>query len=146
MPLNLNSDAVSLIALIVSLLAFLIAFLQVLQQYASTAYEYRKCSARTMGGWATQTKRIFVPSEIRFEITYVVPHIEVLELREGMSFFVCKMTWSTLAHSSKGEYWLAVLRQDWRDNYLIENTTPGFTPYDSHIFLKLSEDFRTHEY
>ena len=77
MPLHLNSDSISLVALIVSLLAFIIAILQVAQQYASTASEYRKCSARTMGGWATRTKRKFVFSELRFEITYVVPHIEL---------------------------------------------------------------------
>ena len=92
MSVHLNSDEVALLALIVSLVALLIAFLQVIQQYAATAYDYRRCSVRTMGGWAKHTKRLFVPSEIRFEITYVVPHIEVLELREGMSLFVCKMT------------------------------------------------------
>ena len=25
--------------------------------------------------WAKYTKRVFIPSEIRFEITFVVPHI-----------------------------------------------------------------------
>ena len=77
MSIHLNSDSISLVALIVSLLALLIALLQVAQQYASTAYDYRKCSARTMGGWATRTKRRFIPSQLRFEITYVVPHIEL---------------------------------------------------------------------
>ena len=77
MSLHLNSDAVALIALIVSLVALLIALLQVVQQYAATAYDYRRCSARTMGGWSKYTKRVFVPSEIRFEITFAVPHIEL---------------------------------------------------------------------
>ena len=77
MTLYLNSDAVALLALIVSLVALLIGFLQVVQQYAATAYDYRRCSARTMGGWSKHTKRLFVPSEIRFEITFAVPHIGV---------------------------------------------------------------------
>ena len=85
MSLHLNSDSISLVALIVSLLALLIALLQVAQQYASTAYDYRKCSARTMGGWATRTKRKLVLSELRFEITYDVPHIELNQ--HWMSFF-----------------------------------------------------------
>ena len=75
MSIQLNSDAVALIALIVSLVALLVAFLQVIQQYAATAYDYRRCSRRTMGGWAKYTRRLFVPSEIRFEITFAVPHI-----------------------------------------------------------------------
>ena len=78
MSLHLNSDAVALIALIVSLVALLIALLQVVQQYAATAYDYRRCSARTMGGWSKYTKRVFIPSEIRFEITFAVPHIDIV--------------------------------------------------------------------
>ena len=68
-------DTVSLIALIVALIALLVAFLQVIQQYASTAYDYRRCSARTMGGWAKHTRRRFIWSEVRFEITFSVPHL-----------------------------------------------------------------------
>ena len=78
MSVHLNSDAVALLALIVSLIALLIALLQVAQQYAATAYDYRRCSVRTMGGWAKHTKRLFVLSELRFEITYTVPHIDAL--------------------------------------------------------------------
>ena len=83
MSIHLNPDSISLVALIVSLLALLIALLQVAQQYVSTAYDYRKCSARTMGGWSKYTKRVFVPSEIRFEITFAVPHIELDIFSEG---------------------------------------------------------------
>lgn len=75
MSFHLNSDAVALLALLVSLVALLIALLQVIQQHAATAYDYRRCSSRTMGGWANHTKRLFVLSEIRFEITFIVPHI-----------------------------------------------------------------------
>ena len=82
MAFHLDSDAVSLIALIVPLVALLIAFLQVIQQYAATASDYRRCSARTMGGWAKYTKRVFIPSEVRFEITFSVPHIKLGELAE----------------------------------------------------------------
>ena len=77
MSFHLDSDAVSLIALVVSLVALVIAFLQVIQQYVATASNYRRCSARTMGGWAKHTKRLFVLSEIRFEITFAVPHITI---------------------------------------------------------------------
>ena len=49
-------DTISLIALLIALIALIVAFLQVLQQYASTAYDYRRCSARTMGGWAKYTR------------------------------------------------------------------------------------------
>ena len=70
-------DPVSLIALIVALIALLVAFLQVIQQYASTAYDYRRCSARTIEGWAKHTRRRFIWSEVRFEITFLVPHLEV---------------------------------------------------------------------
>ena len=79
--MTLNSDAVALLALIVSLVALLIAFLQVVQQYAATAYDYRRCSARTMGGWSKYTNRVFVLGEIRFEITFAVPHIELNTLK-----------------------------------------------------------------
>ena len=75
MTFHLNSDAVALLALIVSLIALFIALLQVVQQYAATAYDYSRCSARVMGGWAKHTKRRFVLNEIRFEITFAVPHI-----------------------------------------------------------------------
>ena len=78
MSFHLNSDAVALLALIVSFVALLIALLQVIQQYAATAYDYRRYSARTMGGWAKHTKRLFVLSEVRFEITFAVPHIEIV--------------------------------------------------------------------
>ena len=75
MAFHLDSDAVSLVALIVALIALLIAFLQVIQQYAATGSDYRRCSARTMGGWAKHTKRVFVLGEIRYEIVYAVPHL-----------------------------------------------------------------------
>ena len=32
-----------------------------------------------MGGWAKHTKRLFILSEIRFEIIYTVPHIDALQ-------------------------------------------------------------------
>ena len=80
MSFHLDSDAVSLIALIVSLVALLIAFLQVIQQYVATASDYRRSSARTMGGWAKHMKRIFVLSEIRFEISFAIPHIDTRHL------------------------------------------------------------------
>ena len=85
MSFHLDSDAVSLIALVVSLVALVIAFLQVIQQYVATASDYRRCSVRTMGGWAKHTKRVFIPSEVRFEITFAVPHIERFDLDSNLS-------------------------------------------------------------
>lgn len=77
MSFHLDPDEVSVIALVVSLVALLVALLQVIQQYAATAYDFRRCSARTMGGWGKHTKRTFVPTEIRFETTFAVPHINL---------------------------------------------------------------------
>ena len=70
-------DPVSLIALFVALIALLVALLQVLQQYASTAYDYRRCSSRTMGGWARYTSLKFILREVRFDVTFLVPHLEL---------------------------------------------------------------------
>ena len=99
MSLHLNSDAVALLALIVSLVALLVALFQVIQQYAATAYDYRRCSARTMGGWAKHTKRVFVLSEIRYEIVFAVPHI---------SSFLHYITGETLS-SMAGEHFADLL-------------------------------------
>ena len=98
----MNSDAVALLALIVSLVALLIALLQVAQQYAATAYDYRRCSARTMGGWSKHTKRVFIPSEIRFEITFAVPHIDIELFDKGNKVPTCcnVISWTGFSSSA----------------------------------------------
>ncbi|KZT35782.1 hypothetical protein SISSUDRAFT_990080 [Sistotremastrum suecicum HHB10207 ss-3] len=68
-------DAVSATALVVSFIAFLVAIMQVTQQYAATAYDYRKCSKKTIGAWAKHTHRKWIWSEVRFEITFSTPRI-----------------------------------------------------------------------
>jgi len=71
------------VALVISLVALLITSIQAIQQYAATAYGYRNCTRRTIGGWATQTKRRFIWSEIRYEITYVAPRLSVIPRQTG---------------------------------------------------------------
>jgi hypothetical protein len=70
-------DPTSLVALIVSFVALVIALFQVVQQYAATAYDYRRCSPRTIGQWASRTRRKFIWNEVRFEITFSTPRISV---------------------------------------------------------------------
>lgn len=68
-------DQVGTAALAVSFVAFIIAILQVTQQYAATAYDYRRCSRKTIGEWARNTRRRWIWSEVRFEITFSAPRI-----------------------------------------------------------------------
>lgn len=75
--MSTTTDPLTVIAFVVSLAAFVAASLQVIQQYAATAYHYNRCSRRTIGGWAKHTKRRFIWAEVRFEITYSVPHISL---------------------------------------------------------------------
>ena len=77
MTFHPNSDILALLALVVSLIALFVTLLQVVQQYAATAYDYRRCSERSMGGWVKHTKRNFILKEIRFETTFAVPHISL---------------------------------------------------------------------
>lgn len=76
-----SPDPISLVALIVSLVALTLTLLQVAQQYVSTSYDYRHCSARTVGGWHKRSRRRFVWSELRFEVYFATPiiHIGVLD-------------------------------------------------------------------
>ncbi|KZS91510.1 hypothetical protein SISNIDRAFT_487480 [Sistotremastrum niveocremeum HHB9708] len=75
------ADPVAIVALVVSLVALIVALFQVAQQYAATAYDYRKCSPQTIGGWASRTCRKF-RKELRIEIMYSAPHIELSKFRE----------------------------------------------------------------
>ncbi|TRM69435.1 hypothetical protein BD626DRAFT_474034 [Schizophyllum amplum] len=75
-------DATALAALIVSLVALVVTLLQVVQQYASTAYDYRRCSKRVLGQWAQRTRRHFIFSEVRFEVTFSTPHLSIFFPRD----------------------------------------------------------------
>ncbi|KDR67081.1 hypothetical protein GALMADRAFT_161722 [Galerina marginata CBS 339.88] len=72
-----SPDAVSLVALIVSLVALVLTLLQVAQQYIATASDYRHCSERTVGGWHRRSRRRFLWSELRFEVHFATPIIQV---------------------------------------------------------------------
>ncbi|KZS92735.1 hypothetical protein SISNIDRAFT_455341 [Sistotremastrum niveocremeum HHB9708] len=71
------TDVVGATALVVSFVAFLVAILQVVQQYAATAYDYRRCSQHTIGSWARHTHRRWIWSEVRFEIMFATPRISL---------------------------------------------------------------------
>jgi hypothetical protein len=70
---------VSLVALIVSLVALILTLLQVTQQYIATAYDYRHCSKRTVGGWSRKSIRRFIWSELRFEVLFNTPIISTVD-------------------------------------------------------------------
>ncbi|KAL1699817.1 hypothetical protein EV121DRAFT_295824 [Schizophyllum commune] len=77
-----GDDPTALAALIVSLIALIVTLLQLVQQYASTAYDYRRCSKRVLGQWALRTRRHFIFSEVRFEVTFSTPHLSVFFPRD----------------------------------------------------------------
>ncbi|KAF8965873.1 hypothetical protein BDZ97DRAFT_1810111 [Flammula alnicola] len=77
-------DPISLIALLVSLVALFSALLQVAQQYLSTASDIRHCSACTVGGWYEQSRRRFIWSELRFEVSFTTPIIRIGILRSSI--------------------------------------------------------------
>ncbi|KAF8908513.1 hypothetical protein CPB84DRAFT_1766801 [Gymnopilus junonius] len=70
-------DPVSLVALIVSLVALILTLLQVAQQYLATSYDYRHCSNQTVGGWSKRSRRKFLWRELRFEVLFSTPIINV---------------------------------------------------------------------
>ncbi|TRM57465.1 hypothetical protein BD626DRAFT_211447 [Schizophyllum amplum] len=74
---DFSADTTSLVALVVSLVALIVSLLQMIQQYASTAYDYRRCSKRVLGQWAQRTRRHFIFSEVRFEVTFSTPHLSI---------------------------------------------------------------------
>ncbi|KAF8155775.1 hypothetical protein B0H34DRAFT_675910 [Crassisporium funariophilum] len=50
---------------------------RVAQQYISTAYNIRHCSKRSVGGWARRSYRRFIWSELRFEVLFTTPIIQI---------------------------------------------------------------------
>ncbi|PSR99158.1 hypothetical protein BD289DRAFT_361476 [Coniella lustricola] len=70
-----SSDAVSVVALIVSVIALVGAILQLLQQYFSSAEGYKNCGQQVMGEWSLTRKRHFRFTELRFETQFEVPVI-----------------------------------------------------------------------
>ena len=72
-----SPDPISLVALVVSLVALVLTLLQVAQQFVATAYDYRHCSRRTVGGWCRRSSRQFIWSELRFEVLFTTPIISI---------------------------------------------------------------------
>lgn len=68
-----SSDAVSLVALIVSVIALVGTILQLLQQYYSSAEGYSNCGSRVMGQWSLTRERKFRFTELRFEVQFEAP-------------------------------------------------------------------------
>jgi hypothetical protein len=66
-------DFVSIIALVVSLIALIGTVAQVLQQYYASAAGYSNCGESVMGEWHKSKKRIFRPTELRFEVQFESP-------------------------------------------------------------------------
>ena len=63
-----ESDIVAIAALVISIVALLTAAAQVAQQYYSSAAGYSNCGENVMGQWHLTKKRIFRPTELRFEV------------------------------------------------------------------------------
>lgn len=72
-----DPNSIALVALMVSLVALILTLLQVAQQYVATAYDYRHCSKRTVGGWSKRRSRRFRWSELRFEVLSTTPIIRI---------------------------------------------------------------------
>lgn len=78
---EIASLAVAAVALAVALVALLGTTAQVLQQYIATAAGYSNCGKRVIGPWAKHTKLVFHPWELRFEVIFMSPAIEVRPAR-----------------------------------------------------------------
>ena len=78
-----GSDPIAVVALIVSLVALILTLLSVSQQFVATAYNYRHCSRRTVGGWSRRSSRRFIWSELRFEVLFTTPIISIDFLPSG---------------------------------------------------------------
>ncbi|KAK3937947.1 hypothetical protein QBC46DRAFT_174484 [Diplogelasinospora grovesii] len=65
------------VALVVSLVALVGTAAQVAQQYYASAAGYSNCGESVMGEWHKSKKRIFRPTELRFEVRFETPVIFV---------------------------------------------------------------------
>lgn len=68
-----SPDYVSIVALVVSLIALLGTIAQVLQQYYASATGFSNCGESVMGDWHQSKRRIFRPTELRFEVQFEAP-------------------------------------------------------------------------
>lgn len=72
-----QGDTINWVALVVSLVALLGTMAQVLQQYIASAAGYTNCGESVMGKWHETKRRIFRPTELRFEVQFETPVIFV---------------------------------------------------------------------
>jgi hypothetical protein len=72
-----GSDTINWVALVVSLVALAGTIAQVLQQYIASAAGYSNCGESVMGKWHETKKRVFRPTELRFEVQFQTPVIFV---------------------------------------------------------------------
>src|ERR1700761_6301169 len=70
-------DPTAVTALVVSCVALVVTLLQAAQQYAATAYDYRHCSSKSVGGWARNSTRRFIWKELRYDVTFTTPIISL---------------------------------------------------------------------
>ncbi|KAH6983698.1 hypothetical protein BKA56DRAFT_615643 [Ilyonectria sp. MPI-CAGE-AT-0026] len=74
-----TSNAVAVVALAISIVALMGTIMQVLQQYYASAAGYSNCHESVVGDWSKSKKRIFRPSELRFEVQFEAPVIFVCQ-------------------------------------------------------------------
>lgn len=74
-----TGNAVAVVALVVSIVALAGTIMQVLQQYYASAAGYSNCGESVIGDWSKRRKRIFRPSELRFEVQFEAPVIFVCQ-------------------------------------------------------------------
>ncbi|KAL2018437.1 hypothetical protein VTK56DRAFT_856 [Thermocarpiscus australiensis] len=72
-----QGDVVNYVALVISLVALAGTIAQVLQQYIASAAGYANCGESVMGKWHESKRRIFRPTELRFEVQFETPVIFV---------------------------------------------------------------------
>lgn len=76
---QVESNNVSLAAMIVAVVALVIASGQFLQQVFGTADGYRRCQSSVIGPWSRNTRLRWRWKEFRFETLLTTPEIIVLE-------------------------------------------------------------------
>ncbi|KZS92734.1 hypothetical protein SISNIDRAFT_486244 [Sistotremastrum niveocremeum HHB9708] len=136
-------DQVGTAALAVSFVAFIVAILQVTQQYAATAYDYRRCSRKTIGAWARNTKRKWIWSEVRFEITFSAPRIT---LRPRPTPYTAKFT--VLKEDTYSDGLVPTSDQSRSEKFqpdgLPSSTLPGYDPPNLNLIIDATDD--NHQY
>jgi hypothetical protein len=70
-----RGDIVAIAALVISLVALIATAAQVAQQYYASASGYSNCGEKVMGEWSLTKRRIFRPTELRFEVQFEAPII-----------------------------------------------------------------------